>query len=39
MVVGGLGVGAAANAEASPTFEGTWLNDVMIVMCPPAPLP
>lgn len=37
MVVGGLGLGAAAHAEAGPTFEGTWLNDVKIVTCPPAP--
>ena len=37
MVVGGLGLGAAAQAEAGPTLEGTWLNDVKIVTCPPAP--
>jgi len=37
VVVGGLGLGAAANAEAGPTFEGAWLNDVKIVTCPPAP--
>jgi hypothetical protein len=37
MVVGGLGLGAATRAEAGPTLEGTWLNDVKIVTCPPAP--
>ena len=37
MVVGGLGLGAATKAEADPTIEGTWLNDVKIVTCPPAP--
>ena len=37
LMVGGLGLGAAASAEAGPTIEGTWLNDVKIVTCPPAP--
>ena len=37
MVVGGLSLGAASPAGAGPTLEGTWLNDVKIVTCPPAP--
>lgn len=35
--VGVLGFGAAAHAEGGGKFEGTWLNEVKIVTCPPAP--
>ena len=37
LMVGWLGLGAAAHAGSGPTVEGTWLNDVKIVTCPPAP--
>jgi len=32
-----LGFGPATHAEGSGKFEGTWLNEVKIVTCPPAP--
>ncbi len=35
--VGVLGFGPAAQAGGGGKFEGTWLNDVKIVTCPPAP--
>src|SRR5215475_11660945 len=35
--VGVLGFGAAAHADGGGKFEGTWLNEVKIVTCPPAP--
>lgn len=35
--VGVLGFGPAAQAEGGGKFEGTWLNEVKIVPCPPAP--
>ena len=35
--VGVLGFGPVAHADGSGTFEGTWLVDVKIVTCPPAP--
>lgn len=36
-VVGILGFGPEAKAEGRGKFEGTWINDVKIVTCPPAP--
>jgi len=35
--VGVLGFGPAAQAEGGGQLEGTWLNAVKIVTCPPAP--
>jgi hypothetical protein len=35
--VGLLGFGPAAHADDGDKFEGTWLNAVTIVTCPPAP--
>jgi hypothetical protein len=35
--VGVLGFGSAAQAQGRGELEGTWLNDVKIVTCPPEP--
>jgi hypothetical protein len=35
--VGVLGFGPAVHAEGDGALEGTWLNEVKIVTCPPAP--
>ena len=35
--VGVLGFSPAARADGGGKFEGTWLNEVKIVTCPPAP--
>jgi len=32
-----LGFGPAAQADGGPRFEGSWLNQVRILTCPPAP--
>lgn len=32
-----LGFGSAPNEKGGRTLEGTWLNEVQIVTCPPAP--
>lgn len=37
IVVSTLGSAPAAHARDFPTIEGTWINDVRIVTCPPAP--
>jgi hypothetical protein len=37
MGVGVLSFGPAAQAEGGRGLEGTWLNEVKIVTCPPAP--
>ncbi|HSV46081.1 MAG TPA: hypothetical protein VLJ58_09845, partial [Ramlibacter sp.] len=37
IVVGALGPASGAGARDYPTIEGTWINDVKIVTCPPAP--